>query len=75
MFPQTVGQRDYFFYCLGACGDGSIDVKERHIRPKKVQKIQAFRVSVVHCWSTIVTAKFPLWEHINKPVCRVELPD
>ncbi len=29
MFPQTVGQRDYVFHCLGARGDSSIDVKGR----------------------------------------------
>ena len=34
MFPQTVRQRDYVFNCLGACGDGSLDVKEINQAPE-----------------------------------------
>lgn len=29
MFLQTVGQHDYIFHCLGACGDGLFDVNGR----------------------------------------------
>jgi hypothetical protein len=30
MFPQTVGQRDYIFHCLGADRSGRAADEERH---------------------------------------------
>ena len=33
MFPQTVGQRDYVFHCLGACRSReSFTANEQHLK-------------------------------------------
>lgn len=34
MFPQTVGQRDYVFHCLGACGNEAVDKKQIYLLNK-----------------------------------------
>ena len=71
---ERTGRENGYQSCfLVPRGDGSIDVKERHIRPLKVPEIKAFRASGHQRQRDDLTAKYPLWEHINKPVCRVEL--
>ena len=34
-FPDSMNQYDYFFYCLGACGVRSIDVKGQGLRSEQ----------------------------------------
>ena len=46
---RTGTENDYLFRFLVPCRDGSIDVKERHIRPSKVPYFRAFRASD-HPW-------------------------
>ena len=72
MFPQTVRQRDYIFNCLGARRDGSIDVKERHIRSLKVPCFRAFRASDRQRQKPDQAVKTALSEHINRIFRRVE---
>ena len=36
-------QYDYFFYCLGACGDGGIDIEEKIGRGRKPLINSGFR--------------------------------
>ena len=54
------------------CGDGSIDVKERHIRPSKVPYFRTFWASGHQCRGDGLTAKIALSEHINRSGRRVE---
>ena len=59
-------------YDIEACGDGSIDVKERYIRPSKAPYFRAFRASDRQRRSADLTAKIALSEHINRSGGRVE---
>lgn len=45
MFPQTVGQRDYIFHCLGAYGDGMLAVK-RKVIGEEYEKVHSLSVKV-----------------------------
>lgn len=58
----------------GACGDRSIDVTQRYIKPSKVSEIWAFRASGHQRRRGDLTVKYPLREQIDCPVRRVELP-
>ena len=42
--------------------------------PPKVLIIRLFRHPGISVCETIVTAEYPLWEHINSSVRRVKLP-
>ena len=42
-FLQTGTKDDYLFPFLVPCGNGSIDVAERHMRPSEVPEAWAFR--------------------------------
>ena len=52
--------------------DGSIDVKERYIRPSKVPYFRAFRAFDRQRWHPDQTVKIALSEHINRSGRRVE---
>ena len=54
------------------CGDGSIDVKERHIRPSKVPYFRTFWVFDRQSQGAKMTAEIALSEHINRSGRRVE---
>ena len=64
------GNRDTFGTLDGR--DGSIDVKERHIRPSKVPYFRAFRAFFRQRRRAKITAKNALTEHINCFCRRVE---
>ena len=69
---RTGTKNDYLFRFLVPRRDGSIDVKERHIRPSKVLEVGAFQVFGHQCRGDNLTVKIALSGHINCSGCRVE---
>lgn len=55
-----------------ACGDGSIDVKERHIRTSKVPYLRAFRAVGRQMRKAKMASKIAPWKYIKGNLRRVE---